>query len=171
MLVEFNGKKPQVAPDAFVAPTAVLIGDVVVGSKSSVWWGAVLRGDWNRIQIGERTSIQDNCVVHGSMMGGVSVGSGCTVGHAAVLHNCTVKDGCLVGMNATVLDGSVIGEGSVVSAGSVVTMGTQVEPGMVVAGVPGKQTKAVSDNLKVAVESGSNAYVDLRQRYLDLKLG
>lgn len=170
MLVEYHGKNPRVAPDAFVAPTAVLIGDVVVGSKSSIWWGAVLRADWNSIKVGERTSIQDNCVLHGSMMGGVEVGSDATVGHAAVLHNCTVKDGCLVGMNSTVLDGAVIGEGSVVSAGSVVTMGTEVEPGMVVAGVPAKVMKPVSENLKAAVKSGPIAYTDLGQKYRELDL-
>jgi carbonic anhydrase/acetyltransferase-like protein (isoleucine patch superfamily) len=171
MLVEIDGKKPEVAPGAFVAPTAVLIGDVIVESGASVWWGAVLRGDWNRIRIGARSSVQDNCVVHGTVVNGVDVGTDVTVGHSAVLHSCTVKDGGLIGINATVLDSAVIGEGAVVSAGSVVTPRTEVEPGMLVGGVPAQPIKPLSEAAKESFRTGKELYEKLAQKYLSLGLG
>lgn len=167
MLIEMNGKKPVVAPDAFVAPTAVLIGDVTVASKASVWWGAVLRADWNSITVGERSSVQDNCVVHCTAMGGTRIGSDVTVGHAAVLHGCAVEDAALIGINSVVLDGAVIGEGAVVSAGSMVTPKTEVEPGWLVGGVPAKPIKELAEKAKESFRAGKDAYVALGQAYLD----
>lgn len=170
MIIELDGKKPQVAPDAFVAPTAVLIGDVIIESGASVWWGAVLRGDWNQIKVGPRTSVQDNCVVHCTVMGGTTVGADATIGHGAILHGCTVKDGGLVGMNATVLDGAVIGDESVVSAGSVVTPKTRVEPGMLVGGVPARPIKELDDQARASFKAGKEMYEALGQKYLKLNL-
>ena len=166
MLIEMNGKKPEVAHDAFVAPTAVLIGDVTIASKASVWWGAVLRGDWNSIKVGERSSVQDNCVIHCTVMGGTTVGADVTVGHAAVLHGCTVDDGALVGINSVVLDGAVIGKEAVVSAGSTVTPRTEVEPGWLVGGVPAKPIKELSEKAKEGFRAGKDMYVELGQKYL-----
>lgn len=171
MLIEMNGKSPVVAPDAFVAPTAVLIGDVVVESRASIWWGAVLRADWNSIRIGPRSSVQDNCVVHCTVASATSVGADVTVGHAAVLHGCTVENGALVGINSTVLDGSVVGEGAVVSAGSVVTPGTRVEPGWLTAGVPAKPIKELSDKARESFAAGKRAYEELSREYLKAGLG
>jgi carbonic anhydrase/acetyltransferase-like protein (isoleucine patch superfamily) len=168
MLIEFNGKKPVVAPDAFVAPTAVLIGDVVIESRASVWWGAVVRADWNTIRIGQRTSVQDNCVVHCTVMSPTTVGADVTVGHAAALHGCTVKDGALVGINSTVLDGAVIGEEAVISAGSVVTPRTEVEPGWLVGGVPSKPIKELNEKAKEGFKAGKTAYEELAQMYLQI---
>lgn len=166
MLVEMNGKKPVVAPDAFVAPTAVLIGDVVVESGASVWWGAVLRADWNSIRIGPRTSVQDNCVVHCTVISPTSVGADVTVGHAAVLHGCTVRGGALIGMNAAVLDDAVVGEEAVVSAGSVVTPKTEVEAGWLVGGVPAKPIKELDERAKDRFRAGKMAYEELAKQYL-----
>jgi carbonic anhydrase/acetyltransferase-like protein (isoleucine patch superfamily) len=170
MLVEMNGKKPVVAPDAFVAPTAILIGDVTVESKASVWWGAVLRGDWNSIKVGERSSVQDNCVIHCTVMGGTDVGADVTVGHAAVLHGCTVKDGALIGINSVVLDGAVIGEEAVVSAGATVTPKTEVEPGWLVGGAPAKPIKELADKARESFRAGKDMYVELGQKYLSMEL-
>jgi carbonic anhydrase/acetyltransferase-like protein (isoleucine patch superfamily) len=170
MLIEINGKKPVIAPDAFVAPTAVLIGDVVVESRASVWWGAVIRADWNSIRVGPRTSVQDNCVVHCTVMSPTDIGADITVGHAAVLHGCTVKDGALVGINSAVLDGAVIGEGAVVSAGSVVTPRTEVEPGWLVGGVPAKPIKELSEKAREGFMAGKLAYEELAQIYLQSDL-
>lgn len=171
MLVEYNGKRPQVAEDAFIAPTAVLIGDVTVESGASVWWGAVLRADWNSIRLGARSSVQDNCVVHCTVMGGTDIGADVTVGHAAVLHSCTVKDGALIGINSTVLDGAVIGEEAVVSAGAAVTPRTVVEPGMLVGGAPAKPIKPLSDDAKASFRAGKEMYEKLAQSYRALDLG
>lgn len=170
MLIEINGKKPVVAADAFVAPTAVLIGDVTIESKASVWWGAVLRGDWNSIKVGERSSVQDNCVIHCTVMGGTTVGADVTVGHSAVLHGCTVKDGALIGINSVVLDGAVIGEEAVVSAGSTVTPRTEVDPGWLVGGVPAKPIKEMAEKAKEGFRAGKDLYVELGQKYLTLGL-
>ncbi|MBU1670538.1 MAG: gamma carbonic anhydrase family protein [Actinobacteria bacterium] len=168
MLIEFNGRKPTVAPDAFIAPTAVLIGDVVVESKASIWWGAVLRADWNTIKVGPRSSIQDNCVVHCTALSSTEVGADVTVGHAAVLHGCTVRDGALIGINSTVLDGAVIGEEAVVSAGSTVTPRTEVEPGMLTGGVPAKPIKELGEEARASFRAGKDAYVELGQMYLPI---
>ncbi len=170
MLIEINGKRPSVAPDAFVAPTAVLIGDVTVESEASVWWGAVLRADWNSIRVGERSSVQDNCVIHCTVAGGTDVGADVTVGHAAVLHGCTVKDGALVGINSTVLDGAVIGECAAVSAGSCVTPKTEVEPGWLAGGVPAKPIKELSESTRAAFAAGKDLYVGLAAQYRSLDL-
>lgn len=166
MFVDINGRKPSVAADAFIAPTAVLIGDVTVESGASVWWGAVLRADWNSIRVGARTSVQDNCVVHCTAASPVEIGADVTVGHAAVLHGCAVRDGALIGINATVLDDAVIGEEAVVSAGSVVTPRTVVEPGWLAGGVPAKPIKQMGDGAKEGFRAGKRAYEELARAYL-----
>ncbi len=170
MLIEIYGKKPKIAEDAFVAPTAVLIGDVTVESGASIWWGAVLRADWNPIRVGARTSIQDNCVVHCNVANPTDIGSDVTVGHSAVIHSATIKDGAVVGINATVLDGAVVGERSVVSAGSVVTPRTVIEAGMLVGGIPAKPIKALSDDAKESFAAGKRAYEELAREYRKLEL-
>lgn len=166
-IITFNGRTPSIAPDAFLAPSATLIGDVTIESGASVWFGAVLRADWNSIRVGERSSVQDNCVVHCTIAGGTDIGSDVTVGHAAVLHSCTVKDGALIGINSTVLDASVVGEGSVVSAGSVVTPRTVIDPGWLFGGVPGKPLKELSEDARKGFVAGKVAYEHLARAYID----
>ena len=137
----FDGLEPQIAPDAYVDETAVVIGDVVVESQASVWPNVTLRGDHGRIVVGERANVQDNAVCHEHAV----IESGATVGHGAIVHDATVESGALVGMNATVLDGALIGSGAAVAAGSVVTPGTTVEPSTLVAGVPAEPLGDVGD--------------------------
>ncbi len=132
MIRKFRGQSPRIDPSAFVAETAVLIGDVAIGPDSSVWYNAVLRGDDAPISIGRQTNIQDHCLLHDR----VTIGDRVTVGHQVVLHGCIVEDDALIGMGAIVLDGAVIGHGALVAAGSLVLANTRVEPYTLVAGRP-----------------------------------
>ncbi|HEX5848892.1 MAG TPA: gamma carbonic anhydrase family protein, partial [Rubrobacter sp.] len=127
---------PQVAESAWVAPGAFVIGDVHLGDESSVWYGAVLRGDTEPIRIGDRTNIQDGCILHADPGYPAIVGRGCVVGHNAVVHGCQVGDSCLIGMGATILNGSKIGDGSIVAAGAVVPEGREFPPRSLIVGVP-----------------------------------
>ncbi|CAA7626959.1 gamma carbonic anhydrase family protein [Magnetospirillum sp. UT-4] len=139
LILPWKGVLPTIADDAFVAPNATVIGDVVIGAGSSVWFGCVVRGDVHEIRIGERTNIQDGTVVHvtGGKFG-TYIGSDITIGHGAILHACTLEDGCFIGMGATVMDGVVVESGAMVAAGAVVTPGKRVRTGEVWGGNPAK---------------------------------
>jgi carbonic anhydrase/acetyltransferase-like protein (isoleucine patch superfamily) len=141
----FDGHEPVVAVDAWIAPTATLVGRVTVGPNASVYFGAVLRGDVNSISLGEGSNIQDNVAVHCDDDKPTVIGRGVSIGHAAVVHGCTIGDDCLIGMNATVLSGAVIGNESLVAAGSVVLEGTVIPARSLVAGVPGKVRRELTD--------------------------
>ena len=151
---------PQVADSAWVAPGAYVIGDVHLGEESSVWYGAVLRGDTEPIRIGARTNVQDGCVLHADPGYPAVVGEGCVVGHKALLHGCEIGDGCLVGMNATVLNGAKIGEGSIVAAGALVAENKEFPPHSLIVGVPAKRVKDVSDEQTADIGRGVRTYVD-----------
>jgi carbonic anhydrase/acetyltransferase-like protein (isoleucine patch superfamily) len=142
-LKKFLGKTPDTARALFVAPSATVLGDVLLGPQSSVWYGAVLRGDINEIRVGEGTNIQDNAVVHLADDFGAYIGAWCTVGHAAIVHACVIEDECLIGMGATLLDGAQIGARSIVGANSLVPQGMVVPPGSLVYGSPAKIIRAL----------------------------
>ena len=173
LLLPFQGVWPQVADDAFLAPGAVLIGNVQVGSESSIWFNAVLRGDHptNAIVIGSRTSVQDGCVIHVGNWCPTTVGANCTIGHGAKFESCTIGDGCTIGMNAVILQEAVIGEGSLVAAGSVVLERTQVPSGSLIAGVPAKVRKALDGSAAQWVARGGDHYVEQAKRYLAQGIG
>lgn len=137
MLIPYRDQMPQVSPGAFLADGAMLIGNVTVGPNANIWYNAVLRADRGEIIVGDFSSVQDCCVLHGP----VQVGSHVIVGHAAVLHGATIEDNCVIGMNAVVLDNANVGHGSIVAAGAVVAQGMQVPPRSMVAGVPAKIVK------------------------------
>jgi carbonic anhydrase/acetyltransferase-like protein (isoleucine patch superfamily) len=143
-LEQFLNKDPQVAETAYVAQQATIIGDVMIGEEASVWPGCVLRGDINSIRIGDRSNVQDGTIVHLSDDYGVVVGNDVTIGHAAIIHACTIEDECLIGMGAIVMDGAVIGKRSIVGAHALVTQGTIVPPGSLVLGSPAKVVKTLS---------------------------
>ncbi|MEO5511276.1 MAG: gamma carbonic anhydrase family protein [Longimicrobiales bacterium] len=168
MLLEFGGKRPRVHPTAFIAPTAVLIGDVEIGEHASVWFGAVLRADdpQHGIRVGARTSIQDNCVLHVSARGPTVVEDGVTVGHGAVFESCTIGEGSLIGMNAVILHGAHIGAGALVAAGSVVPEGMQVPPNTLVAGAPARVRKELQGESARWVRDSAAHYVELGARYI-----
>ena len=158
-ILPFGERRPEIDESAFVAPGAYVIGRVAVGEESSLWYGAVLRGDLDEIRIGARTSIQDNAVIHIDEGYPATIGDDCIIGHAAVVHGCEVGDRCLIGMNATVLTGARIGEGSVVGAGALVPQGKEYPPRSLIVGVPARQVGEVTDEQAEAIARGAKSYV------------
>jgi carbonic anhydrase/acetyltransferase-like protein (isoleucine patch superfamily) len=165
-LVELDGVRPTIGEDVYLAPTAVLIGNVRVGDRSSVWFGTVLRGDLSRIEIGSRCSIQDNAVIHCAIDLPTIVGEAVTVGHGALLEGCVVQDRAVIGMGAVVLQHARVGEGAVVAAGGVVSERQEVAAGMLAAGVPVREKKEVSGAAARWAHVATEDYQQLRQRYL-----
>ncbi|MGN6722852.1 MAG: gamma carbonic anhydrase family protein [Marmoricola sp.] len=143
-LFEFEGKTPNIHPEAFIAPTATLIGDVTVENGASVWYGAVLRGDECTILIRENANVQDNSVLHAGPDQICEVGPGATVAHSCVVHGAIIEENALLGNSSTMLDDTRLGAGSLVAAGSVVTPGTQIPAGMVASGIPARATKEIA---------------------------
>ena len=157
-LAEFLRKQPSLGPGVYIACGAVVLGDVTLGESASVWYNAVLRGDINRIVIGHHTNVQDNAVLHLADELPCLVGDFVTIGHAAILHACTVRDEVLVGMGATVLDGAVIGEQSIVGARTLVPQGMEVPPGSLVLGVPGKIVRNLATDERRALKGWAEKY-------------
>jgi carbonic anhydrase/acetyltransferase-like protein (isoleucine patch superfamily) len=165
MIISFRGKTPKVHPTAFIAPTAVLIGDVEVGEESSIWFGAVLRGDNGPIRIGARTSVQDNAVLHVTTL--TQIDDDVTIGHGAIMEDCHVKRHALVGINSVLLNGSVIGEGSLVAAGSVVGERVEIPDHVLAAGVPAKVKKPIEGEAAKWIAVGAEEYVQLSREYIE----
>ena len=155
----FLRKKPSVGPNVYIASTAVVIGDVTLGAHSSVWYNAVLRGDINRIEVGEYSNVQDNAVLHLADDFPCILGRYVTVGHSAIVHACRVEDECLIGMGATVLDGAVIGAQSIVGANALVTQGMIVPPGSMVLGSPAKVVRPLRDAERASLRGWAEKYV------------
>ncbi|KHL12506.1 carbonic anhydrase/acetyltransferase-like protein (isoleucine patch superfamily) [Mumia flava] len=165
LLRTVHGTSPTIDPDSFVAPTAVLCGDVHLGPQASVWYNAVLRADNERITIGAGSNVQDGCVFHVDTGKPVHVGERVSVGHRAVLHGCTVEDDALIGMGAVVLNGAHIGAGSMVAAGAVVLQDTVVPPGSLVAGIPGKVRRELTDAERDGLTTNAANYLALTQAH------
>jgi gamma-carbonic anhydrase len=166
MIAAFGDHRPQIDPTAYVADLAVVIGDVVIGPGSSLWFHTIVRADVHHVRIGARTNVQDNATIHVVRdRFPTLLGDGVTVGHNVVLHGCTVEDGCLIGMGAVVLDGAVIGAESLVGAGALVTPGTVVPPRSVVLGSPAKRVREVSAADLERLRTSAANYVDLARRY------
>jgi carbonic anhydrase/acetyltransferase-like protein (isoleucine patch superfamily) len=166
MIHRFKDHTPQVHPSVFIAPGVHIIGDVTIGADSSVWYNAVIRGDVNWIRIGSGTNIQDGCILHVThKTHPLVIGNEVTIGHGAVVHGATLADCCLIGMGARILDGSVIGTKSFVAAGSVVLEGFDVPPGMLVAGVPARIRRPLTDEEKARIQQSSQNYKNYVQQY------
>lgn len=161
MRIPYEDSEPQVDATAWIAPTAVLVGQVTVGPRASVFYGTVMRGDRDSISLGEGSNLQDNVVVHCDAGIATVIGSGVSVGHGAVLHGCTIEDDVLVGMSATVLNRAVIGAGSLVAAGAVVLEGTVVPPGSLVAGVPAKVRRELTPEEGDRIRRNAEIYLEL----------
>lgn len=167
MIKPFKGVHPMIAETAFIHEMATVIGDVHIGEHSSIWPGAVLRGDLYYIRVGRYTNIQDGTVLHvRTGRSPVIVGDYVTVGHNVILHGCTVKDRCLIGMGAIVLDDAVVGEEALVAAGAVVQQGQVVPPRTLVAGIPAKVKRELTDEELRRMEEGCQHYLELKEIYL-----
>ena len=173
LILPYAGIHPRIHPTAFVAPTAVVIGNVEIEEEASVWFGAVLRGDEpeHEIRVGARSSVQDNVVLHVSRRGATIVGPEVTVGHGAVLESCTVGRGALIGMNAVVLQGAVIGEEALIAAGAVVGDGTVVPPRALAAGTPARVKKVLEGESLRWIQTSAAHYVELSRSYLAQGIG
>ena len=165
-VIELDGVTPTIGRDVFLAPTAVLIGDVRIGDRANVWFGAVLRGDTSHIEIGEECSVQDNAVLHCAEDLPTVIGSRVTIGHGALLEGCVIEDGALVGTGAIVLQHARVGAGAMLAAGAVLTERGTVAPGMLAAGVPAREKKALSGSAEQWTRSAADEYQELRLRYL-----
>ncbi len=166
LILPYNGIMPTIHRDAWIAPGAVVIGDVHIGAFTNVWFGCVIRGDVAPIRIGERTNIQDGTVVHVTReVGPTTIGSGITIGHQALLHACTLHDDCFVGMGAKVMDFAVVESGAFVAAGALITPRKQVKSGELWAGNPAKLLRPVSPEEAAYIPISARHYVELAQDY------
>ena len=167
MLVEFEGYRPQVSDRAFIAPTAVLVGNVTVHDEASIWYGAVLRADHGEqgIVVGPRSSVQDNCVIHVALDRGTTVGADVTVGHGAILEGCHIDDGAIIGMNSVILEHARVGARSMVAAGSTVLAHEEIPPDSLAAGSPARVKKLIEGGARWWIEQSGSYYVDLARRY------
>ena len=163
MIITLNGTTPSVAESAWVAPTATLVGKVQIHEGASVWYGAVLRGDNEPIVIGPRSNVQDNCVFHVDKGIGVTLGEGVSIGHNATVHGATIGNHVLIGMGATVMNKVVIGDECLIAAGALVTEGMEIPPRSLVAGVPAKIRRELSDDEVQALYRNAETYEEHRE--------
>lgn len=173
MIRTLGGVTPKIAASAYIDPSAQVIGDVVIGERSSIWPNATLRGDVNSIRIGQESNVQDNSVLHtdgpkpDNPQGfPLNIGDRVTVGHAVVLHGCTIEDDALIGISATVLNGAKIGAGAIVAAGALIPEGMEVPAGMLAMGVPAKVRREVTPEERERFRANAQGYVSLREKYL-----
>ncbi|MCP9625028.1 gamma carbonic anhydrase family protein [Nocardia otitidiscaviarum] len=159
MKIRLGEHEPQIDESAWIAPNATVAGRVKLSAEVSVWYSAVLRGDMDDITVGERTNIQDGCVLHADPGFPCTVGAGVSVGHNAILHGCTVGDDVLVGMGATVLNGAVIGSGSLIAANALIPEGAQIPPNSLVAGVPGKVRRELGEQELERIKLNAAVYL------------
>jgi carbonic anhydrase/acetyltransferase-like protein (isoleucine patch superfamily) len=165
MIRAYEDRLPQLGARAWVDASAQVIGDVELGDDASVWMNTVVRGDVNRIRIGARTNVQDNCVVHVTSRHPATLAEEVTVGHSVTLHGCTIGRLCLIGIGAMVLNGAVVGEESIVAAGALVVEGTEVPPRSVVMGVPARVRRAVSEEERAGLRRYAENYVRYKEEY------
>ena len=165
-IIELDGTRPTIGAGVFLAPTAVLVGDVRIGDRANVWFGAVLRGDSSHIEIGVECSIQDNAVIHCSHDLPTVIGDRVVIGHSALLEGCVVEDEALIGMGAVVLQRAHVGAGAMVAAGAVVSERARVAPAMLVAGVPAVEKKQLSGSALDWTRTASQEYQQFSKRYM-----
>lgn len=161
----FGDKKPRFADPVWIAPNAVVVGDVSLGRNASIWWNVTVRGDNDPITIGDDTNIQDGSVLHTDEGVPLTIGAGVTIGHMAMLHGCTIEDECLIGIGSIILNGARIGTGSVVAAGALIPEGMQIPPYSMVMGVPGKVKREITPDERARFKVNCQHYVELAAEY------
>lgn len=166
VILPFKDKTPVIANDAYISERASVIGAATIGARTSVWEYAVIRADTNTITIGEESSIQDNCTVHGDARFPMRIGNRVTLGHNAMVHGCTIENNVIVGIGAIILNGAHIGHHSIIGAGSVVTPGTRIPPKSLVVGIPGKVIRPLNESDLFEVEHSWQVYVGMSRQYL-----
>ena len=166
MIHQFDGQVPNVHKDSFIASSADVIGNVFIGEHSNIWFGTILRGDLNRISVGDYTNIQDNSTVHNDKNFPVSIGDYVTIGHNSILHGCTISNNTLIGMGSTVLNGAEIGEYTIIGAGSLVTQGKKIPSGVLCMGVPAKVIRELTIEEKESIRISAQHYVELSKKYI-----
>ena len=164
-LYRLDDLSPEIDPDAWVAPTAVLVGKVRLAARASVWFGAVARGDNEWIEVGHGSNVQENVVMHTDMGFPLTIGAGCTIGHKAMLHGCTIGDNSLIGMGATVLNGAVIGRNCLIGAGALITEGKTIPDGSLVMGAPGKVVRQLDQAAIARLEASALHYAENADRF------
>lgn len=167
-ILPFRGTIPTIAPDAFIAENAYVIGDVTIGPGSSVWYGAVVRGDMAPIRIGARTNVQDGAIIHVDTDVPTHIGDDVVIGHQALVHGATVEDGCMIAMRATVMNRSVVGAGAIIGAGAIVTQDKIIPPRSLAIGIPAKVAREVTDDEIAAVHANAARYVVFGAEHRDM---
>ena len=165
MIWELDGIAPELGKDAWVAPDAQLMGRVVLEEGASVWWSSVLRGDNEEIRVGRGSNVQDLVCCHTDPGFPLSIGENCTIGHKAMLHGCTIRDGALIGMGATILNGAIIGEGALIGAGALVAEGKEIPPGALVMGAPGRVVRELDEAARATILKTAAGYRDKARRF------
>jgi len=171
MIRAYRGILPKIAASAYIDPSAQVIGDVVVGERSSIWPNVTARGDVNSIRIGDDSNIQDNSVLHCDPPFPLEIGNRVTVGHLAMLHGCTIEDDCLIGIGAVILNGARIGKGSAIAAGAVVPEGAAVPPASMMMGVPAKVKRQLTEEERRRFDENCKHYVEAARIYKDEAAG
>lgn len=165
-LYALDGVAPEIHPDVgWIAPTAVLVGDVAIGAEVGIWFGVVARGDIEPISIGARSNVQENCVLHTDANYPLVVGEGCTIGHAAIIHGCTIGDNTLIGMGATVLNGAKIGRNCLIGANALVTEGKEIPDNSLVMGAPAKVIRQIDAEGVEKLRASAERYVQNARRF------
>ena len=166
MIHQFDGQIPNIHKNTFIASSADVIGNVSIGEYSSIWFGAVLRGDMNSMSIGSYTNVQDNCTIHNDNDFPASIGDYVTIGHNAVVHGCKISNYTLIGMGSTILNGAEIGEYTIIGAGSLVTQGKKIPTGVLCMGVPAKVIRELTQDEKQSLKESAQHYVKLSMKYI-----
>ena len=166
MIKEFNNKKPMIDKSCYISDSVDIIGDVVIEKNVNIWFGTRIRGDMNKIYIGENSNIQENSVVHVDSHCETNIGKNVTIGHGAIIHGCIISENVLVGMGSIILNGAKIGKNTIIGAGSLVPQGKEYEEGVLILGSPAKVIRKLTEDEIKGIERSANNYVELSKKYL-----